>query len=113
MAVEVGPPSVTCPSDHTSSLAGHPGGCRGGLTWLVVLNCGRCSPLQARENTNEAQALQRTVRTEELLHPRTHNTQQVVSQRAEASGGAGHEDEFSGRAYVSRGHGAGAIPCQP
>jgi len=52
MAVEVAPPSVTCPSDQTSPLLGHPGGCRGGL---VVLHCGMCSPLQARENRNPAQ----------------------------------------------------------
>lgn len=47
MAAEAATLSVTCPSDHTSSLVGHPGGCRGGL---VVLHGGRSSSLQARES---------------------------------------------------------------
>lgn len=49
MAVVVAPLSLTYPSDRTS-WRGHPGDARGGLTWLVVLNCGRCSPLQTRGN---------------------------------------------------------------
>lgn len=60
MAVEVVPPSVTYPSECTSWW-GHPGGIRGGLIRLVVLNCGRCSPLQTRENTNQEQGPQKMV----------------------------------------------------
>lgn len=52
MAVEAAPLSVTCPSDHTSSVEGHPGGRRGGL---LVLHCGRRSPLQAKGGRNQAQ----------------------------------------------------------
>lgn len=70
MAAVVDLPSVTYPSDCISWW-GHPGGCRGGLTGLWFSTCGRYSPLQTKENINQAQDTQEVVWIETPLYPRS------------------------------------------
>lgn len=95
MAVVVVPLSVTYPSDCISWW-GHPGGCRGGLTGLWFSTCGRYSPLQTKENINQAQDTQEVVWIETPLHPRMYNMLEAMSQQAEGSGSLGDEDVLEG-----------------
>lgn len=80
----------------------------------MVLHCGICSPLQARENRNPAQDPPEDGLSRGLFVPQ--NRQHAGSRipmGAEGHGGPGGEDRFCRRACVRRCCGIGAAPYQP